>query len=251
MLIFNRETITLIITLGFLLFTGPAWGQTGDVHVIWTQRNMDRHSLNLKSKVETQWGTPAFIIEESANPIIVPTISMDRGGDMWIAWTELDGDQGRLRYRIKRRGRWAPVAEIVTVTSSDMAPSIIIDHEEIAWMVWSGTDETDDDIYFSRWMGDHWQEPERVNENDLWPDILPSISMDSQNRITVSWLGFNGDCYVGYSAFWTGRNWSNEQVEEKGSIGPQIDITDLPEFIPQGSQGCWVQRRSVRRFSRE
>jgi hypothetical protein len=235
----------------FLVLLGaPAFSQDTP-HIIWTENDAGRHSLKMRSKIGSQWSKSVVKIEESQNPIIGPTATMNARGDTWVAWTELSGMNGRLQYRIQRGGRWGAAAEVPTQTTSDMAPSMIVDPQGIPWMVWSGTDETDDDIYFSRWIGSQWQKPERVNEDDGWPDILPSIELDSQNRVRVSWQGYNGDRYVQYAAYWNGQGWSREEVIRMGIVEPQKSTAPpLPDFIPPESQGCLIYGKSqaARRF---
>jgi len=249
MVVFRGISALFLCLIYTCLGVTSLWAQATppDQHIIWTHNETDLHNLNFSSKRQGHWEPPETIAE-SANPIIVPTLATRGKDTVWAAWTELQGTDGRLRYRIKQGGKWKPVRGLATATSSDMAPSMIIDSTGVAWMVWSGTDQTDDDIYFSRYVGNQWQPPQRVNADDEWPDILPEISIDTQNQITVTWLGFNGDRYVQYAASWTGRNWSSEAVGPPLSIESQPIIQNFPNFIPENSQGSFLQDQTVRRF---
>lgn len=159
----------------------------------------------------------------------------------WFVWTELDKLSGRLMYNVKNKGKWGHSINITTNTSSDMAPSICLDLKGQPWLVWSGTDDNDDDIYYSRWLNNRWQKPLQINIDDQWPDILPTVERDEDNRILVKWSGYNGQRYVQYSSYWTGNKWSRESVvkhklkRRKDSI--DIDLTKLPEIIPEGTKG--------------
>jgi len=241
--------LCMLIVLISTLITVTAMAQKKDEHIIWSQSIVNRYSLKMSIKHNNQWSTPE-LIEESDKLIIVPTLSVKHDGDIYAAWTELNGDQGRIRYKIKRNGAWESSQEMMTATSSDMAPAIVIDTFGIPWIVWSGTAKTGDDIYFSRWIGNQWQPPKRVNNNDEWPDILPSITVDNRKRITVTWLGYNGERYVKYSCYWTGNNWSQESVI--GEIPPETFNSDkvLPDFIPEGSHGslCSGESKLIRKF---
>ena len=248
------HALWLAIVLAGALCTIPAMAQADDGNIVWSQSDADRYVLKMSLKQNNQWSAPEQI-EESDNLLVVPTLSVDKGGDIHAAWTERNEDQGRIRYKIKRNGSWGPSQELMTDTASDMAPASTIDASGILWLVWSGTNETGDDIYFSRWIDDHWQTPERVNEKDEWPDILPSIAVDAQNQITVSWLGYNGDRYVEYSSYWTGKNWSPEEVVETISLktaatSQDASDQDLPDFIPEGSRGSLRlgESKPIRKF---
>lgn len=237
-----KSLFVLLVLVG-TLSGGPALAKKSDGHIVWSQTSVNRYNLKMSSKHNNQWSAPEMI-EESEKPIIVPTLSAKQGGDMFAAWTELNGDKGRIRYKLKRNGAWESSQELMTATSSDMAPASIIDSYGILWIVWSGTDETGDDIYFSRWIGDRWQTPQRVNTKDEWPDILPSITVDRSNRITTSWLGYNGERYVKYSCYWTGNNWSQENVVGEIPFETTSSSQDVPGFIPEGSQGSLLSEES-------
>lgn len=245
-----RIKIGMIILFSLLFISASAHGEDTEDYIIWTQMETTGISLNLSSKQEGIWSSLIFTVEESQNPIIVPTLSVNPNGDIWVAWTELRGDQGRLRYRIKENGKWGTSDDLITKTTSDMAPSICLDTDGVPWMVWSGTDETDDDIYASRWLDGQWQAPEIVNEDDGWPDILPIISVDEQNRITVTWQGYNGKRYVQYTTYWTDQGWSPEEVMDGESKVAQNPAQDIPEFVPFGSQGAVFRDTQARKFKK-
>ena len=71
-----------------------------------------------------------------------------------------------------------------------------------------------------------------MNEDDQWPDILPTIAFNNQKQIVVSWLGYNGERYVQYSASWVGQGWSPERETGQPPIENQ-EMPDLPEFRSQ------------------
>ena len=127
------NTFCMIMMLAGTLSGAPAMAQTNDEHIVWSQTSEDRYSLELSSKHNNQWSPPEMI-EESENPIIVPTLSAKQDGDIVAAWTELDGNKGRIRYKIKRNGAWESSQELMTATSSDMAPASVIDSFGILWL---------------------------------------------------------------------------------------------------------------------
>jgi hypothetical protein len=174
----------LVFLSMFLVVTGTlatplAMGKNNEGHlIVWSQSDPGLYSLQMSRKQNNRWSAPE-IIEESDRSIPLPVFSEKKNDFIFVVWTELNGDKGRIRCKIKRDGAWGSVQEMMTVTSCDMAPVSIIDSSGVPWIVWSGTDETDDDIYFSRWMDNQWQQPERVNEDDGWPDFIPQGSQGS------------------------------------------------------------------------
>ena len=136
-----------------------------------------------------------------------------------------------------------------------MAPSAIVDGNGDTWLVWSGTDQTDDDIFFSRWKNGHWTSPLRVNTDDHWPDILPQLSLTSTGMPQVTWSGYDGNKYSAFFMQWTGTNWGPERVADEPlghlsdpmakSAGTDMAaiISDLPEFVTDMNQATIHFRR--------
>ena len=120
-----------------------------------------------------------------------------------------------------------------------MSPSIIVDHQDVVWIVWAGFDEQDDDIFFSRWNGFNWEIPLRVNQNDSTPDILPVIGLDEGGNPFVYWLGYRNGSYRVYYSKWNGLEWEYETEAGDEKIYNTVIINDrsvipaLPGFISE------------------
>ena len=78
--------------------------------------------------------------------------------------------------------------EIQTSTETDMAPSLQVDAQGVAWLVWAGLNG-DDDIYFSNWTEVGWSDPQILNNDDSWPDILPRLAINENRTITSYMVG--------------------------------------------------------------
>lgn len=217
-------------------------------YIVWPEATYEKHKLLLLKGSTNHWSNEPFQIAESSNPIITPSFVVRNEGNSWYVWTELEKISGRLRCRIKKQGKWNQPINIVTNTSSDMAPSMSLDHKGRPWLVWSGTNNNDDDIYYSRWLDNRWQKPLQVNTDDEWPDILPTIERDETNRMLVKWLGYDGQRYIKFFSYWTGSEWSEESAvkhtPKKRKELIDIDLTKLPDIIPEGTRGYLYDRTS-------
>jgi len=217
-------------------------------YVVWSETNHEKHQLLFLKGDGSHWSNEPILIAESSNPIITPSFVVRNDGSSWFVWTELDRIYGSLMYRIKDKGKWSQVRNITTNTSSDMAPSISLDSKRQPWLTWSGTGNNDDDIFYSHWLDNRWQKPLQVNTDDEWPDILPTIERDEENRMLIKWSGYNGQRYIKYFSYWTGSEWSKESVVEhtlkKGKALVDIDLTELPDIIPEGTKGYLFDRIS-------
>ena len=226
----------LLLSMVLQFTVQPVCGMEFEAFVVWSQARDSKCELKVSRKMNQRWSVPETI-EKSERIMLSPSLSMMKNGNLSVFWTEFDGVHGRIHYKIWRNGVRGPRRSLVTTTYSDFAPASIVDPQGVIWLVWAGTDETDDDIYFSRWINNHWQKPKMVNTNDAWPDILPSIIIDSQNQISASWLGYDGDAYVRYSSSWTGKKWSHETVSDGMSTAESIIEAYLPDFIPEEGHG--------------
>jgi hypothetical protein len=112
------------------------------------------------------------------------------------------------------------------------------------WLAWSGVQNHDDDIYFSRWQGVKWAKPALVHPDNNVPDILPQLSLSLEGKPLITWTSYNNGRYVYSLGEWNGRQWvavantsalftkSIAQVRElKRAAVPQV-----PLFIRDTSQ---------------
>ena len=107
---------------------------------------------------------------------------------------------------------------IPTNTSSDLAASTIVDANGDTWLVWSGTDSTDDDIYYARWKEGRWTIPQRVNSDNDWPDIQPELSLNTTGLPQVTWNGFDGQVYRQFNSEWDGKKWNPEDTTSPNDV---------------------------------
>ncbi len=116
-------------------------------------------------------------------------------------------------------------------------------------MVWAGFDGNDDEIYWSRWEGKKWSQAERVvSDNDV-PDLLPVLSIDKNNVLTVQWQGLVGSGYATVSRSYVDNKWQKPVKRSirrlrKGDVMPGlVRYPQLPEFIPDSAKtNMHVQR---------
>lgn len=196
------------------------------------------------------WSEP-FPLSDGRNEEILPTIGSDDQGGIWVAWTELNGIFGSIRYSFNSTGAWSAPESLATATISDLAPSLAVDREGVAWLVFSGSDGIRDDIFSVRWLGNGWSRPEKIHPDNDTPDVLPQISIGSGGLPVVRWQGFDGGLYRMFSSNWTGSEWTAPKVEDidrrrlaatRASAGPEGEneqmLNKLPPFLKDPSQAA-------------
>ena len=228
-----------------------AWGGQGKNGI---------YTISFSQRSDGIWSEP-FLISATSYPKILPAIGSDSRGNIWLAWVELHGLNGRILWSYFSDGTWSSPDELDTSTESVLAPSIAVDASDEAWLVFSGTRKGVDDIFVTHWTGSDWAIPVSVNKKDQWPDILPVLEIDSSGKPIVLWQGYNGHQYVQYQSQWNGVEWSAEEqrrpapeqvVKEKSFSAYRVDqcIKELPAFIQDRSQAVFHstfgQRKTVK-----
>jgi len=144
--------------------------------VIWVNRNKDVQSLILyfKGKFTQYFLTLPF---EVSNPVVEEDIF------------------GRLILLIPSpHGIFYTFLEnkILNFSSFFKSPSFFIsskrDKDGIIWIVWSGFDGNDWEIYLTKWDGSNFATVERITDNNF-QDIEPSISFEP---FDISWKSYRG-----------------------------------------------------------
>lgn len=99
--------------------------------------------------------------------------------------------------------------------------------EDGSWMlVWSAFDGHDDEIVWSRRIGERWTVPQPVHEENDVPDAKPEI-VAVEGGAMVVWNWFDGNDYRMRAARWVGNGWQESPAfGGKGSGGPGLIQTD-------------------------
>jgi len=224
--------------------------------LVWGAKNSQgKYAIHLSSLQGGKW-FEANVLSSGDGQNILPAVGSDGHGNIWVAWTELQGVQGSIWYSLFSGDKWSVAARLKTPTSSDIAPSLAVDDHGNGWLVYSGNDGGQDDIYSVHWSGEGWSEPVMVNRDDDFPDILPEIVIDKDGVAVVSWQGYNGDQYVTSFSRWDGSGWSPEQellsdeklsetIQQRSLLSvkeKKLLLPDLPDFITDTSQAVLYHR---------
>lgn len=218
--------------------------------LVWSKKGVHGYDVHITRRSNSKWSKPEQL-SFSDNEEILPTVAFTPSGRIWVVWSEITGGlSGRLRYRSFFNGQWHSPKYVDTNTSSDFAASTIVDINGDIWLVWSGTDASDDDIYYARWHQTEWTPPKRVNTDDEIPDVLPKLALNIYGMPQVTWTGFDGHQYKTFSSEWDGKRWGSELIV--GDVSQELDnaLTDdliqLPDFVSDLSQASVHVRKGNR-----
>jgi hypothetical protein len=125
-----------------------------------------------------------------------------------LAWLE-GPDLRSLSVRFARRqpSEWSEVVEIAPATRGSQSGLTATAMSDRSWLlVWSAFDGNDDDLFFSRMIGDSVSRPARLTRNSV-PDVMPSL-VASDDGALLAWSQLeDGDYRVKVSRF-DGVAWS-------------------------------------------
>ena len=206
--------------------------------LVWSKKTESQYNLYYSKQVQGQWSAPVIIASDDT-PIILPTLAKNTNNEIWVVWNVLRDGKGRLRYCHFQNEKWGESYNLKTQNETDMAPSLHLDTSGTPWLVWAGLNG-DDDIFFSRWDGKRWTDPELINSNDAWPDILPVISNNEAGQLQVKWTGYDGRNYVSYISIWNGQQWTPE--EELTALSEAEEIPN--EIINPVARISWRYKSS-------
>ncbi len=148
-----------------------------------------------------------------------PVLLVDDGTLAGVAWLEGAGE----RALSVRASAWNPegfsapqrVSGVGPGTQTALRGTVLADG---SWMlVWTAFDGTDDEVVWSRRVGESWLPVERLGVSNTVPDIVPAVTASGTGAL-AAWSRYDGRDYRLVGARFNGDEW-----------------TELPWYGPPGS----------------
>jgi hypothetical protein len=142
-------------------------------------------------------------------------VVVDYNGISHVVWC--DSRSGRIYYRMHSNSGWTTPVSIndpgFVYCASWAAPKIALDNNGNRHVVWLGvtSGESDWDVFYSKYDGQQWSSPLRLNINDDYRDYYPDIAASNPNNI---WAVWDKDASVEdiYFTHYDGYEWSREEI---------------------------------------
>jgi len=180
--------------LGLLLSVVPAsLALAADAEYIWAENDYPGSTLYMSTYQNGAWGDREVIFsDEHLN--ILPSLGSDSQGNHLAVWvTLMPQGSSVLRYSWQQNDGWTEPEILWDGFKENLAPVVLFDAADTAWVFWSANDGDDDDIYQASFVDGNWNPPRQVNrENDV-PDILPSAILDQNGNVVVHWQQLQPD----------------------------------------------------------
>lgn len=227
--------IALLMLLSFL-FTVSVYAESlsldkvDPLYVVWAEGNGEDSEIYICKRELGKWlGKEQLTDNDTAD--FSPYIALDKDGNPWIVWIEDDGVNTAVYSRYWNGKAWSNIYQVDSVDLfSDTFPSITIDNKNVPYVVWSGSDGKDDDVYISSWNGLRWEPEEMINIDDNSPDFMPVVTeQPGKDELIISWMGYNGKRYELYYTLYSKSKISDG--EKVFGFDKAYSFGECPSFI--------------------
>lgn len=184
----------LLITSLLTLFSVPGLAQQAEF--IWTEEDENGGRILLSEYKNGGW-QPGEVVVDDGEFNILPALGADNKGRRIAVWSTIERDKSLLKFTWQVNGRWQKPKVLSDQMTTSLAPALVVDNNDTPWVFWAGNNgDDDDDIYMSRYSSGQWTGPERVNDDNAVPDILPEAGLDEGGNVWVSWQELTQAGYV-------------------------------------------------------
>ena len=224
-------------------------------HLIWSEVLFGRKAIFYSRSINGGWA-PKIQLSSTETNSVYPSIGSGANGQVWAVWVSAHSTGTDLHFTVNENIRWAFPVKVETGFPENTAPSMVVDDQDVPWIVWSGNAGGDDDIYFTRWNGGTWNPPVQINEDNATPDILPFIGMGEDGLPWVAWLGWRDGKYVRFYRKWNGSQFESVQSVEQdsvyeaticASVSDRVEISKTSS-VSNDSEGLIIDGRNNSRF---
>lgn len=183
----NTSGLVMIKIIVFILFVMSSAVTADEIEFIWSEDNPDSSAIYFSRYQNGAWQEKTMIAGDGKLNIL-PALGSDSKKNHLAVWATVDKGGGSvLKYSINEKDSWHSSRILSDLFKTNLAPVVIFDFNDRAWVFWAANDGTDDDIYATHWGKNHWTHPIRINNDNDVPDILPRATLDESNHLVVYW----------------------------------------------------------------
>lgn len=212
------------------------FGQLDGSHIVSSQIVSDREGYNFSPDLSFDWNDQPWIVwinyENSQSRVLVkeiisqnvwevnssllssaltPQIIVDHNSHIWVFWNGINIGNDEIFYSVFNRFNWSPLCRVNHENSfPQLSPKVTLDQKGLIWLVWSGYDGQDYEIYSRFWDGKKWVEEINVTNNSQKNDVFPSVAVVSNDIPIVVWAQSEKDESNIFIKFLENDSWSKE-----------------------------------------
>lgn len=142
-----------------------------------------------------------------------------------IVWSEYDGEHNEIFYATYDEGEWSEGVQITHDQYQNLHPVIVRSADGYRFVAWTAfSSDKESVINWSEYVDGSWSDAQTV-EFEMTSNIKPSIAMDEEGVIWMTWSANRGDLdEIFYSRFIAGQWESPKLVNQKN---------DVPDVLPE------------------
>lgn len=204
----------------------------GHKDLVWAASDGMRREIYFSTNQSGEWSRPIQITNDNADNVS-PSIDTTPDGTKYIFWTALDVSGPQIRYATSSGSGWSDPKTIPSLPSASTGAFGAVDKAGKIWVVFTGNDDGDDDIYFTRLIGKEWTKISLVHADNDVPDINPILEVTADKTLRVFWESYkDGGKYIRRQAAWAGKEWVEEPVKDGvNDQAAESEVADIPDFV--------------------
>jgi hypothetical protein len=169
-----------------------------------------------------------------------PVLLVDGGRLAGLAWLEGDGERAfSVRSAVWTGTAWqAPERVSFPGPGSQLGLTGAVLADGSWLLAWSAFDGHDDEIVWSRRIGNAWQPVKRLHPDNAVPDITPALAATADGGALIAWSRYDGHGYALRMARFTRGAWQGEHAAgPSGSLYPTFLGAAKLLYLNAGVQG--------------
>lgn len=194
--------------------------------VFWSYSNSELSDKILAYQTEHHISQIRSSVDESFRPLII--------------WIERSGKDDRLfSTSLGLTDNWAEPLLIKRSKSELSSPSLIRAPDGTSYLSWASDESGSDDVYLAHFSNGKWSQPKAVNEKNSVPDILPSLSIERDGSVGLTWRTFTKPS-LGYEDRFSEITQALSAIEKKQLQSWQCDYKKSSIAQPETKEPLFI-----------
>lgn len=182
----------------------PALASDPKASLVWCENNATQNNYILLSHLLTKqlddanntltsetWTEP-LRIHTSEHTLSTPSYIQNNDQKM-LVWSEIVNKKPALMYSYSSDGKNWNQPRLLTKSGENLGSTMLTARDSSIWAFWSSDRNGLDDIFSSRWNGAAWSSPKIIHAKNDVPDVLPTVQLNDDGNIQVSWKQYSTD----------------------------------------------------------
>jgi len=197
--------------------------------IVWINYVNSQSRVFMKgSMFQNAWEVNSSVLSSALTPQII----VDHNDHIWVFWSGINSGEDEIFYKVFNRFNWSPLCKVNYEKSfPQLSPKVTLDQKGIIWLVWSGYDGHDYEIYSRFWDGKKWTDEISVTNNSQKNDAFPSVAVASNDIPVVVWAQSEKDGSNIFLKYLENDSWS-EKIKISSSRGQNV----FPKMAVEGDK---------------